>query len=141
MRQMIIGLIELGGFDLADMIQKINYYHVSGQLTDSEREELIQRAQEAVIEGFDVDPKIEILALWEAVHKLQEDVNALKNGEHPTPDPEPDDPYPPFVQPTGVHDAYSKGQGCTFNGKHYESLIDANVWAPDVYPQGWMEVD
>ncbi len=52
-----------------------------------------------------------------------------------------EDEYPPFVKPEGAHDAYQKGAGITFNGEKYESLIDNNVWAPDVYPQGWKKVE
>ena len=48
--------------------------------------------------------------------------------------------YPEFVQPTGAHDAYAKGAKVTYNGKRYVSLIDANVWTPEVYPTGWSEV-
>lgn len=40
-------------------------------------------------------------------------------------------------QPTGGHDAYKKGDQVTFQGKTFESLIDANVWSPTAYPQGW----
>lgn len=57
----------------------------------------------------------------------------------PNPEPKPEQP-PEFVQPTGGHDAYKKGDRVTYNGKVYESVIDANVWAPDVYLQGWKVV-
>ena len=49
------------------------------------------------------------------------------------------DEWPEFVQPTGAHDAYKKGDKVTFNGKHYISLIDANVYSPTAYPAGWQE--
>jgi hypothetical protein len=49
------------------------------------------------------------------------------------------DEWPEFVQPTGAHDAYKKGDKVTFNGKHYISLIDANVYSPTAYPAGWKE--
>ena len=49
--------------------------------------------------------------------------------------------YPQWVQPTGAHDAYGKGDGVTYNGVKYESLIDANVWSPDDYPSGWSLVE
>ena len=49
------------------------------------------------------------------------------------------DEWPEFVQPTGAHDAYNKGDKVTFNGKHYISLIDANVYSPATYPAGWQE--
>ena len=38
------------------------------------------------------------------------------------------DEWPEFVQPTGAHDAYNKGDKVTFEGKHYISLIDGNVY-------------
>ena len=49
------------------------------------------------------------------------------------------DEWPEFVQPTGAHDAYKKGDKVTFEGKHYISLIDANVYSPKAYPAGWQE--
>lgn len=45
-----------------------------------------------------------------------------------------------YVQPTGATDAYSIGDKVLFEGKTYESLIDANVWTPSEYPQGWKEL-
>ena len=45
--------------------------------------------------------------------------------------------YPDFVQPTGAHDAYKKGDIVKYNGTLYRSLIDGNVYSPDAYPQGW----
>lgn len=59
----------------------------------------------------------------------------------PTPEPEQPETYPEFVQPTGGHDAYKTGDRVLYNGKIYESTIDANVWAPDAYPQGWKVVE
>ena len=49
------------------------------------------------------------------------------------------DAWPEFVQPTGAHDAYNKGDKVTFEGKHYISLIDGNVYSPAAYPAGWQE--
>lgn len=45
--------------------------------------------------------------------------------------------YPQWVQPTGSHDAYNKGDKVTHLEKHWESEIDANVYEPSVY--GWTE--
>ena len=55
-------------------------------------------------------------------------------------DPEQPQTVPEWKQPTGGHDAYKKGDRVTYKGKVYESLIDANVYSPDAYPQGWKEV-
>ncbi|WP_304729916.1 carbohydrate-binding protein [Dubosiella newyorkensis] len=54
---------------------------------------------------------------------------------------DPQDPYPPFKKPTGAHDAYSKGDGITFEEKHYRSKIDGNVYSPAEYPAGWEIVE
>lgn len=58
---------------------------------------------------------------------------------NPAPEPNPEQPSE-WVQPTGGHDAYKVGDRVTYKGKVYESVIDANVWAPDAYPQGWREI-
>lgn len=54
---------------------------------------------------------------------------------------DPSNEYPEFKQPTGAHDAYAKGSKVTFEGKHYISLIDANVYNPTAYPAGWQLVE
>lgn len=46
--------------------------------------------------------------------------------------------WPEWIQPTGAHDAYNKGDKVSHNEKHWISNSDANVWEPGVY--GWDEV-
>ena len=43
---------------------------------------------------------------------------------------DPQEEFPEWVQPTGGHDAYNTGDKVSHNGKHWISLIDANVWEP-----------
>ena len=43
--------------------------------------------------------------------------------------------YPEWVQPTGAHDAYSKGAKVSHNGSKWISNVDSNVWEPGVH--GW----
>lgn len=45
--------------------------------------------------------------------------------------------WPEWIQPTGSHDAYAKGDKVTHNSKKWISDVDANVWEPGVY--GWTE--
>lgn len=45
--------------------------------------------------------------------------------------------WPEWVQPQSAADAYNKGDKVTFEGEHYISAIDGNVWSPSAYPQGW----
>ena len=63
-------------------------------------------------------------------------------GDSGTTEPEtpPTETIPDFVQPTGAHDAYKKGDKVKFEGKIYESLIDANAYSPSAYPAGWKEI-
>lgn len=45
--------------------------------------------------------------------------------------------YPAWVPPTSTV-YYNKGDRMTYtDGLNYESLIDNNVWSPEVYPAGW----
>lgn len=46
--------------------------------------------------------------------------------------------FPEWVQPTGAQDAYAKGDKVSYNGSHWESDVDANVWSPGTY--GWHEI-
>ena len=45
-----------------------------------------------------------------------------------------------WMQPSGAHDAYMKGDRVRFEGAIYESVIDGNVWSPSGYPAGWRVV-
>ena len=61
--------------------------------------------------------------------------------EQATADPDTgEETVPDYRQPTGAHDAYKKGDRVTWNGSVWESVIDGNVWTPDVYPQGWKKL-
>lgn len=46
---------------------------------------------------------------------------------------------PEWVQPTGAHDAYAKGDKVRHNDKVWTSDIDANTYEPGVY--GWTETN
>lgn len=46
--------------------------------------------------------------------------------------------WPEWVQPTGAQDAYMKGDKVSYNGQHWISIVDNNVWQPGVY--GWETV-
>lgn len=119
--------------DLTAMTDKVNKAWAMSTISDDEHAELIAmlRAEQP---RFDMDVQDEIARLWAAIHALE----ARPNPE-PTPEPDPED-IPDWVQPSGAHDAYNKGDMVRYNGGIYESLIDGNVWSPDVYPAGWREV-
>lgn len=51
----------------------------------------------------------------------------------------PEGTIPEWVQPTGAHDAYARGDRVRHAGHVWESTIDANVYEPGVY--GWEVVE
>lgn len=53
--------------------------------------------------------------------------------------PYSEDKWPDWVQPTGAHDAYKKGDKVSHNDKHWISDVDGNVWEPSIY--GWTEAE
>lgn len=79
---------------------------------------------------------------WEEYTESTSGGDSGETGGSGTTEPEtpPTETIPDFVQPTGAHDAYKKGDKVKFEGKIYESLIDANTYSPSAYPAGWKEI-
>lgn len=48
-----------------------------------------------------------------------------------------DDEWPAWVQPSGSHDAYQRGDRVSHNDSRWTSDADGNVWEPGVF--GWTE--
>lgn len=46
-----------------------------------------------------------------------------------------------WSQPISTSDAYMTGDEVMYEGVHYRSLIDNNVWSPEAYPDGWEIVE
>ena len=79
--------------------------------------------------------------VWEpGVYGWEEVTESTGGGGTTEPETPPAETIPDFVQPTGAHDAYKKGDKVKFEGKAYESLIDANTYSPSAYPAGWKEI-
>lgn len=140
MYSIILSVINTGSFELTDILRKIDTLWVQGNIDDDQRAELINAAREKA------DPSSSYAPLQEQVDKLADNlaalaarVTALEGGG----EPEPGDEYPAYVQPTGVHDAYHKGDKITYKGKRYICTAPdgvAVVWDPDTYPDYWEEV-
>ena len=79
---------------------------------------------------------------WEEYTESTGGGDSGETGGGGTTEPEtpPTETIPDFVQPTGAHDAYKKGDKVKFEGKIYESLIDNNAYSPSAYPAGWKEI-
>ena len=132
MKTIFENVIERGGYDLTGLLNRIDSYHVMGKLTDADRDELYAKARAGAREALSYDVKAEIDALWAAVRALQGNAGSAATEEAQA--------HAEFVQPSGAHDAYNLGDRVTYNGRVYESIINGNVWSPDVYPDGWKEI-
>ena len=141
MENVIMAVIRGGKYDLEKIIDRIRFYHASGDLTDDQCASLIQTARDRAAETMGVDSRTEILALWDAVRQLQRRVDALENGEEDNDEEEVPEDIPEYVQPTGAHDAYNTGDRVRFKDKVYECMMDHCVWNPEVYPAGWNEIE
>ena len=107
-------------------------------------------ADETALTGVELFPAWAVGMAYVAGDRVQHDgtlykcVQAHRSQADWTPDVTPAlwvvvsiDEYPEWVQPTGAHDAYHRGDKVSYHGKHYICTADANIYAPDVY--GWKE--
>lgn len=137
----IKSVIESGRYELNDMLKKIDTIWLQGGITDEQKDELVELAREKADPAQSYAPLQEqIDQAFAKISALESRVSVLEAGETPEPAPEPEE-WPQWVQPTGAHDAYNTGDKVTYNGKHYQSTMDGNVWSPDSYPAGWQLVE
>lgn len=129
MYNIIKNVIDRGGFDLSDLLRKIDTLWTQGDITDEQRDELIASARG----GADKHNSVELMAKLE---ELDRRVAAL---EKAGPSEEPAEEYPDFV----VGKWYYTGDTCTFEGKKYTCIAPdgvACVWSPADYPAYWANV-
>lgn len=118
------------------LIAKIQRLYIEGTLTESQYTELrTMLAEQNPVKAYDVEGELD--RVWVELRRIASIVDSMPE---PTPEPEPSEDVPDWVQPTGAHDAYQKGDKVRYNGNVYESLIDGNVWSPDAYPAGWQKL-
>lgn len=127
-------------YELATMLTKIKTLWVEGDISDAQKEELVELARaNAKPENSYAPLQNQIDTLFANVKELAQEIALLKNGGV---EPEvPTDEYPEYVQPTGAHDSYKIGDKVTYKGKKYECLTNGCVWTPEDYPQGWKLVE
>lgn len=115
-------------FDLSQMLAKIDYHHIRGNLTDAEREELIAVAREKAnpFGGLDVRKK------------LEEIENRLRVLEGQTENSGAAETVPEYQQGKW----YYAGDKVTFDGNTYICVAPEDVvcvWNPVDYPLYWEE--
>lgn len=117
-------------FDLTAMLERINYHHVRGNLTDNEREELITLAREKAAPFGGLDVAAKLLELDARVTAIEQ--GKQESGEAAGTAPEYE-----------VGKWYYAGNKVTYGGKTYICTAPAGsacVWSPADYPAYWDEV-
>ena len=136
MYKVIKDVINGKAYELTDMLKKVKTLWLEGDISDAQKEELVELAREnAKPENSYAPLQNQITTLFDNMKELAQEILALKNGG--TLPEEETEEYPPYVQPTGAHDAYNIGDKITYNGKKYECQMNGCVWNPDDYPKGW----
>lgn len=135
-------IINAGGYDLADLTQRIKTMYAMGEFTEDEMEQLLKQAQDNAKPNDSYAPladRVKAIEEWET--NIEERLTKLESSSSTNPGAleEPADEWPEYKQPTGAHDAYHVGDKITYNGKHYTCVYAGCVWTPDTYPQGWRE--
>ena len=130
MKNIFKSVINQGGYDLPDMLRKIDSYHISGKLTNQEHDELYTLARG----GADPSSNLDLLA---KVMELEDRVKKLENAQAEQPEkPELEQPVD-FV----VGKWYYAGDRVTFEGTAYTCIApDGQVctWSPAEYPAYWV---
>lgn len=142
MYDIIKNVIENKDYELVDMLYKINKMYIESEITEEQKEELDNLARSNANAENSYAPLQKQLDNTNArIDSLEERIAKLEGEttEEPS-EPVQEDEYPEYVQPTGAHDAYNIGMGCTFNGEKYICLINGCVWDPITYPAGWQKV-
>lgn len=132
MKTIFENVIARGNYDLTGLLKKIDSYHIDGKLTDEERNDLYAQARHEPKAQYDVAAEIE--KLWAAIRALQNGQGSGSAGST--------EEWPEFVQPTGAHDAYIRGDKTTFKGTRYTCNAPddvACVWSPEVMPGYWIK--
>lgn len=144
MYEEVMKVIEAGGYDLSDLLHRIDVLYVGGRLTDEERESLVDEARDKAdptAAYAPVEQRLEALEAWRT--EVERRLAAIEVGGGTEPE-EPEEEYPPYVQPTGAHDAYYAGDRCSWSGGRYTCIAPegvACVWDPGTYPAYWRKDD
>lgn len=128
MYDIIKNVIDSGRFELVDILKKIDTIWLQGDITNEQREDLVELAREKA----DISQEVDILA------KLEDHEQRLRKLEEGG--SEPSDEYPEYI----IGRWYYKDDKITFNGKKYICIApDGQVctWNPNEYPAYWQLVE
>ena len=132
-------IINAGGYDLADLTQRIKTMYAMGELTEEEMTQLLDSAaananQDAMLP----DMPERVGALETRIAAVEDRVGKLEaGGVEPGEPEEPADEWPEWVRPTSKDTQYRKGDKVTFNGRHYVCVKNNVSSSPDEDQKSW----
>lgn len=129
-----------GTFDLPAMLQKIDTHHISGNLSDEERERLIVSARDKAnpLAGVDTMNKLQDLeARVRALELLHAEGESTEN-------PDGEEVVEEIIDAFVDGKWYYAGDKVTYNNKTYICIAPEDqvcVWNPDTYPAYWQIIE
>ena len=144
MYEEVMKVIEAGGYDLADLLRRIDVLYAGGRLTDEERENLYELARtKADPDDSLPDVTVRVGAVEERVAELEARVTAIEDGTMTPGSQEPpvEEEWPEWVRPTSKDTQYHKGDKVTFEGVHYVCNKNNVVASPAENPKSWIRQD
>ena len=140
----VTNVIAAGGYDLADLLHRIDVLYAGGRLTDAEREDLYVLA----CAGADPDDSLpdvteRVGAVEDRVAELEARVTAIEDGTMTPGSQEPpvEEEWPEWVRPTSKDTKYHKGDKVTFEGAHYVCNKNNVVTSPAEDQKSWIRQD
>lgn len=136
-------IINAGGYDLADLTERIKTLYAMGELTEVEMKQLLDSAaananQDAMLP----DMSERVGALETRIAAVEERVGKLEaGGVEPGEPEETADEWPEWVRPTSKDTQYNKGDKVTFNGRHYMCVKNNVSSSPEEDSKRWQLVE
>ena len=136
-------IINAGGYDLADLTERIKTLYALGELSNDEMSQLLDSAaananQDAMLP----DMSERVGALETRIAAVEERVGKLEAGGVEQGEPEePADEWPEWVRPTSKDTQYNKGDKVTFNGRHYVCVKNNVSSSPEEDSKRWQLVE
>ena len=132
-------IINAGGYDLADLTERIKTLYAMGELSEDEMTQLLDSAAANADQDILLpDMSERVGALETRIAAVEERVGKLETGDVEPGEPEePADEWPEWVRPTSKDTQYRKGDKVTFNGQHYVCVKNNVSSSPDEDQKSW----
>jgi len=124
-------------YELADMLEKIDFVWAQGNIDNEQRLSLISDAQNNAMVENSIDVLKSLYELNKRVGDLEKQIAELKNGSD-IPTDEETTTYPPYE----VGKWYENGDIISFEGRNYKCIAPLEtvcVWSPTDYPAYWVD--